>query len=311
MNKVDLWRKVLFFLLCALCFTPYFSAPLALLCGMIFAQFRGNLYRSALPKVTKFLLQASVVGLGLGMNVHSALKAGSKGFVFTIVSIVTTMTLGLLLGRLLKISHKTAYLISGGTAICGGSAIAALSPIIRAKENQVSVALGTVFALNSVALFLFPFLGHMLHLTQDQFGLWAAIAIHDTSSVVGAGSHYGPRALEVATTVKLARALWIIPLSFLSSFWFRNRKGKISIPYFIVYFIIAMLINTYVPGVSHYGGTFVVYLAKLGLTLSLFLIGSGLSLDVFKKVGFKSFLLGICIWVFISVSALLAVYFVA
>ena len=209
------------------------------------------------------------------MNVNSALKAGKEGVVFTIISIFGTLILGTILGKLFKIDKKTSHLVSCGTAICGGSAIAAISPVISAEEKQISVALGTIFILNSVALFIFPVIGHYFNLNETQFGLWCAIAIHDTSSVVGAASKYGPHALEVATTVKLARALWIIPVALGTSVLFRNKSSKIKIPYFIGFFIIAMILNTYVPGIPVIAPALVTA-AKIGLTLTLFLIGAGL-----------------------------------
>jgi uncharacterized integral membrane protein (TIGR00698 family) len=210
------------------------------------------------------------------------------------------------MGKFLKIEKKTSYLISGGTAICGGSAIAAISPVIKAEEKQISVALGTIFILNSIALFLFPVIGKALNLSQTQFGLWCAIAIHDTSSVVGAASKYGTQALEVATTVKLARALWIIPVAFLSTLIFKNKGGKIKIPYFIGFFVLAMIVNTYVPFVQRYSH-YVTGIAKAGLTLTLFLIGCGLSRKLLQSVGFKPLIQGVGLWVIISAAALWAV----
>ena len=221
------------------------------------------------------------------MDVHSALQAGQQGIVFTIFSISGTLLFGYLIGKWFVIDKKTSFLISSGTAICGGSAIAAISPVIKAEEKQISVALGCVFILNSIALFLFPVIGHYFNLSQTQFGLWCALAIHDTSSVVGAAAKFGPRALEVATTVKLARALWIIPVAFISSFVFKNKSKKISVPYFIGLFIVAMVINTYVPSVSIIS-SYMVLIAKAGLTLTLFLIGAGLSRKVLTSVGFKT-----------------------
>jgi uncharacterized integral membrane protein (TIGR00698 family) len=223
-------REVIFMFFVVLCLSPLISPPIALLMGLIIAQFIGHPYLNLNHKATHILLQVSVVGLGFGMNVNSALKAGKEGFIFTIVSIIGTLVIGVFLGKILKIEKKIAFLIATGTAICGGSAIAAISPVIKADEKQISVALGTIFILNSVALVLFPFIGHYLNLSETQFGLWCAIAIHDTSSVVGAAGKYGSHALEVATTVKLARALWIIPIAFLSTFIFKNKGTKIKIP---------------------------------------------------------------------------------
>ena len=205
------------------CLSPLITPPVALLMGLIIAQFIGHPYLHLNHKATHILLQVSVIGLGFGMNVTSAMKAGGEGILFAIISIIGTLAIGFLMGKFLKIEKKTSFLISAGTAICGGSAIAAISPVIKAEEKQISVALGSIFILNSIALILFPVIGHALKLSQTQFGLWCAIAIHDTSSVVGAASKYGTQALEVATTVKLARALWIIPIAFLSTFIFKNK----------------------------------------------------------------------------------------
>ena len=257
-------------------------------------------------KATQTLLKISVIGLGFGMNVHSALKAGKAGIFFTVVSIIGTLIFGYILGRVLKIEKKTSYLISTGTAICGGSAIAAISPVIKAEEKQISIALGAIFILNSIALIVFPIIGHQLQLSQSQFGLWCAIAIHDTSSVVGAASKYGTQALEIATTIKLARALWIIPVAFISTFLFKNKNSKIKIPYFIGMFVLAMVLNSYIPFVQQYGH-YLVSIAKAGLTLTLFLIGCGLSKKVLQSVGVMPLLQAIILWILISLTALWAV----
>jgi uncharacterized integral membrane protein (TIGR00698 family) len=296
-------RELIFIILLFLCLTPWISPPMALCMGLIVAQFIGHPFLHLNQKATTLLLQVSVVGLGFGMNIRSALQAGREGIVFTIISIVGTLLLGTVLGRLFRTDKKTSHLISSGTAICGGSAIAAISPVIGAQEKQISVALGTIFILNSVALFIFPFIGHSLQLSQTQFGLWCAIAIHDTSSVVGAASKYGALALEVATTVKLARALWIIPVALATSVLFKNKTSKIKIPYFIGFFVVAMIVNTYTPAVSFFAPVLVT-VAKTGLTLTLFLIGAGLSGKVLKSVGIKPLLQGIILWVIISVAAL-------
>ena len=299
-------REVIFLSAVVFCLTPLITPPIALVMGLVVAQFIGHPYLHLNNKATHILLQVSVVGLGFGMNVTSALKAGREGILFTVVSITGTLVTGFLLGKFLKIEKKTSYLICTGTAICGGSAIAAISPVIKAEEKQISVALGTIFILNSIALFLFPAIGHALNLSQTQFGLWCAIAIHDTSSVVGAAGRYGAHALEVATTVKLARALWIIPIAFLSTLIFKNKRGKIKIPYFIGWFVAAIVVNTYVPLVhkfSHYLTGF----ATAGLTLTLFLIGCGLSRKVLQSVGFKPLVQGVVLWIIISVAALWAV----
>lgn len=299
-------REVIFVLAVVFCLSPLVSPPIALLMGLIIAQFIGHPYLHLNHKATHILLQVSVVGLGFGMNVTSALKAGKEGILFTIVSIIGTLVIGFFMGKFLKIEKKTSYLISAGTAICGGSAIAAISPVIKAQEKQISVALGTIFILNSAALFLFPFIGHQLNLSQSQFGMWCAIAIHDTSSVVGAASKYGPQALEIATTVKLARALWIIPVAFLSTFIFKNKNSKIKIPYFIGLFVLAMIANTYIPFVQQYNH-YLTNIAKAGLTLTLFLIGCGLNRKTISSVGFKPLIQGVILWVIIATAALWAV----
>lgn len=302
-GQSSLIQKIVFIVLAGFCLFSFVSPPLALAMGIGLAIFLGNPFSAYTHQATHFLLQASVVGLGFGMNIYSALATGRSAFSFTLCSIATTFLLGFLLTKLLRLEKVTAYLVSAGTAICGGSAIAAVAPIINAKENQTSVALATVFILNAVALFVFPPLGHLFNLSQSQFGYWCAIAIHDTSSVVGAASKYGPEALMVATTVKLARALWIIPVSLVSTFLFKGDKRKIKIPYFIGLFVLAMLLNSYSPQVQQYSHYFTAC-AKAGLTLTLFLIGSGLSLKVIKSVGMKPLLLGIMLWVVISVVAL-------
>jgi uncharacterized integral membrane protein (TIGR00698 family) len=310
LNINDNVQKTIFIICAVLCLTPFISPAIALLMGLAIAQLTGHPYLYLNHKATHFLLQFSVVGLGFGMNVHSALQAGKEGVLFTVVSIISTLVFGYFMGKWLNIEKKTSYLISAGTAICGGSAIAAISPVIKAEEKQISVALGCVFILNSIALFIFPLIGHHFNLSQTQFGLWCAIAIHDTSSVVGAAGKYGPHALEVATTVKLARALWIIPVAFMSTFIFKNQSKKISIPYFIGLFILAMIASTYIPAV-HELSKYITLIAKAGLTLTLFLIGAGLSRKVLSSVGFKPLLQGVVLWVIISTAALYAVMHLA
>jgi len=306
LDKSVTTREIVFVIALIFCLTSFVTPPIALLIGFAIAQFIGHPFLHLNHKATSFLLKISVVGLGFGMNVTSAVHVGREGLLFTVASITGTLAFGLLLGRLLKIEKKTSHLISCGTAICGGSAIAAISPLIKAEEKQISVALGTIFILNSIALFLFPFIGHQLHLSQMQFGLWSAIAIHDTSSVVGAANKYGAEALQVATTVKLARALWIIPVALLTTVFFKTGKQKIKIPYFIGLFVLAMVINTYFPAIHRVSG-WIVNLAKTGLTITLFLIGAGLSSAVLKSVGIKPLLQGIILWIVISVVALWAV----
>ena len=246
-----------------------------------------------------YLLQFSVIGLGFGMNATAAISAGKEGFLLTIFSIFSTLILGIFLGKWLKTDKKTSHLISCGTAICGGSAIAAISPVIKSNENQTSIALGVIFILNSIALFVFPIIGHQLDLSQKEFGLWCAIAIHDTSSVVGAANKYGVEALQIATTVKLARALWIIPISLLTAVIFKNKSQKIKIPYFIGLFILAMLFNSYVPQTAIVS-PYIVNIAKIGLTITLFLIGATLNINTLKAVGVKPLLQGVFLWIFIA-----------
>lgn len=282
------------------------SPAVALFMGIALALTIGAPYPKANKKVSKYLLQAAVVGLGFGMNLHSALAAGREGMLFTIASVVGVMILGVSLGRLLKVNPKNAYLISSGTAICGGSAIAAVSPIIDADENDTSLALATIFILNAIALFIFPPIGHALGLSEQQFGTWAAIAIHDTSSVVGAGAAYGQEALQVATTIKLTRALWIFPLALVSILVFRSKGKKIAIPWFILMFVGAMLLNTYL-NIPQQISSIVVMLSKKALGVTLFLIGCGLSVGAIKKVGAKPLVLGILLWAIISVATLLVV----
>lgn len=296
-------KKIIFFFGVILCITNYVTPALALLMGVLIAQFIGHPYSSKNSKASSYLLKTSVIGLGFGLNMTTALQVGKDGFIFTVISIVSILIFGFLLGKLFKVERKTSYLISAGTAICGGSAIAAISPIINAKENQISIALGTVFILNSVALIVFPYFGTTLSLSQTQFGMWCAIAIHDTSSVVGAASTYGDEALTIATTVKLARALWIIPLGFLSAFIFKTKGSKVKIPYFIFLFILAIILSTYVPFIEDYKGI-IVEIAKKGLTLTLFLIGCGLNRSLIINAGLKPIIQGVILWGFISIAAL-------
>jgi uncharacterized integral membrane protein (TIGR00698 family) len=299
-------RQIIFVIALIFCFSPFVDPPLALLLGLTLSLTIGHPYLHLNHKATNWLLKISVVGLGFGMNLHHAIEAGKEGLVFTIFSIGITLLAGWLLSKWLKTDAKTSYLISSGTAICGGSAIAAISPIIKADEKQMSVALGTIFVLNSIALLVFPAIGHWFNMTQHQFGLWCAIAIHDTSSVVGASAKYGQEALQVATTVKLERALWIIPLSVLTVFFAKGENKKISIPYFIGFFILAMCLSTYLPEFKNQY-TYAVIIAKKGLTATLFLIGAGLSLDRIKSVGIKPFIQGVLLWMLISIISILTI----
>ena len=290
----------------------YVSPPIALFLGLLFALLFGQAYPKFNKKVSKKLLQYSVVGLGFGMNLQASLQSGKEGMAFTIVSVVGTMLIGWIIGRkLLKVERDTSYLISSGTAICGGSAIAAVGPVLKAKDTEMSVALGTVFILNAIALFVFPIIGHALDMTQQQFGMWAAIAMHDTSSVVGAGAAYGEEALQVATTIKLTRALWIIPLALATSFIFKSKGQKISIPWFILFFVLAMIFNTYVLSTTEVGtmiGHYINDFARKSLTITLFFIGASLSRDVLKSVGIKPLIQGVLLWIIISLSTLAYIY---
>ena len=288
----------------------FLPTAVALLAGMALAVTLGSPFPVFTKKVSKYLLQASVVGLGFGMNLYSAVESGKDGMLFTIVSVVGVMAIGTLLGRVFRLSRNNSYLISSGTAICGGSAIAAVAPavapVIDADDNETTLSMVTVFVLNAVALLIFPAIGHLMGLSQEQFGTWAAIAIHDTSSVVGAGAAYGEEALKVATTVKLTRALWIIPLAIATTFIFKKKGKKISIPWFIFLFIAAMLANTYL-GIPEKVSAAIAGGAKHALGATLFLIGCGLSLQSVKKTGVRPFLLGISLWAVISLSSLAVV----
>ncbi|MHB1686079.1 MAG: YeiH family protein [Ignavibacteriaceae bacterium] len=299
-------REVIFIFGLIFCLSPFASPPVALAVGLLIALTIGHPYLHLNHKATKILLQASVVGLGFGMNLGKVVQVGKEGILFTIVSIFGTLGIGFIIGKWLSIHKKTSHLISSGTAICGGSAIAAVGPILNASDQEMSVALGTVFILNSIALFIFPVIGHMLNLSQTQFGFWAGIAIHDTSSVVGAAAKYGKVALQTATTVKLARALWIVPIAFLTSFLFKGKSKKVSIPYFIFLFILASVVRTYVAPVADVS-PYLVKASTIGLTVTLFLIGAGLSKSVIKTVGVKPLIQGVILWTIISISSLMII----
>ena len=283
----------------------WITPPAALFIGLAFALLCGQAYPKFNKKVSKKLLQYSVIGLGFGMNLHASLASGKEGMLFTIISVIGTMLIGMFIGmKILKVNRDTAYLISSGTAICGGSAIAAVGPVIKAKDSDMSVALATIFVLNAIALFVFPTIGEWIGLTQQQFGTWAAIAIHDTSSVVGAGAAYGEEALQVATTIKLTRALWIIPLALVTSVIFRNSSNKISIPWFILWFVVAILLNTYVLDGMPQVGKAIAGVARKGLIITMFFIGASLSTDTLKAVGIKPLVQGVMLWVLISLGSL-------
>ncbi|WP_454059020.1 YeiH family protein [Elizabethkingia ursingii] len=310
MKQATLLQKILFFVLLIFCVTPFVEPPLALILGFVVSFFIGHPYIKHNSVAAKYLLQFSVVGLGFGMNLTEAIKVGKEGLIFTVASIFFTLIVGLIIGRYLKINKSTSTLISGGTAICGGSAIAALAPVINAKDEDISVAMACIFILNALALLIFPLIGHQLNMSQDQFGLWSAIAIHDTSSVIGSAQKYGEEALKIATTVKLERALWIIPVSILLSVLNNGSVKKIKIPYFILGFIGAILLAYYFPQIKPFGEV-MVFTAKKALNITLFLIASGLSISLIKKVGVKPLVQGVLLWIFISVGSLLVIMEVA
>lgn len=309
-----LWRKALFIAAVLFCLSPYGSPPVALALGLVLAFTIGNPFPKLSGKPTKYLLQASVVLLGFGMDLGAIYKAGRDGILFTIATIFGTLLLGYFVGRSLKVKEKISTLIASGTAICGGSAIAAVGPSIQADADEMSVALGTVFILNSIALFVFPAIGHVLGLTQPQFGVWSAIAIHDTSSVVGAAQAYGEQALSIATTVKLARALWIAPVALFFSYIYGRRtsdtRTKIAVPWFIFLFVAAAAVRTFAPSfVLSSMFDSLVNLAKAGMTVTLFLIGISLSPRTIRAVGARPLVQALVLWIVISATSLWAVFY--
>ena len=319
--------KIIFVLALLLSFTGLLSPPIALTVGILFGLSFPHPYITESRGIARTLLQCSVVALGFGMNLHEVLKAGRSGFIYTALGISFALLAGLALGKLLQVRGNSSFLITTGTAICGGSAIAAIGPILQANEEEMAVSLGTVFILNSVALLIFPVIGNALHLSQSQFGLWAALAIHDTSSVVGAATKYGPQALVIATTVKLARALWIVPLALATAAVKRSRSkpadstvvggdsdsnaaasngavgARIQFPWFILLFVLAAVANTYLPAAPRATKTFFT-MGRLGLTATLFLIGSGISRGTLKKVGWRPLLLGVLLWLGVGITSL-------
>jgi uncharacterized integral membrane protein (TIGR00698 family) len=324
LRSMQLLPKILFLLALALSFTGILSPPVALLAGILFGLSFTHPYLSASRTAARVLLQVSVVALGFGMNLHEVLKAGLSGFVYTALGISFALLLGLTLGKLLRIRGNSSFLITAGTAICGGSAIAAMGPILQADEEEMAVSLGTIFILNSVALLIFPPIGNALHLSQSQFGLWAALAIHDTSSVVGAATKYGPQALVIATTVKLARALWIVPLALVtaaikshsaqSAATFERDSAqsaagagdsgvRIQFPWFILLFLLAAVANTYLPAQHSATKTFFT-LGRYGLTATLFLIGTGISRSTLREVGWRPLLQGVVLWLGVGLTSL-------
>jgi uncharacterized integral membrane protein (TIGR00698 family) len=323
---MQLLSQIIFLVALALSFTGILSPPVALLAGILFGLSFTHPYLSASRTAARVLLQVSVVALGFGMNLHEVLKAGRSGFVYTALGISFALVLGLTLGKVLRVRGNSSFLITAGTAICGGSAIAAMGPILQADEEEMAVSLGTIFILNSVALLIFPPIGNALQLSQSQFGLWAALAIHDTSSVVGAATKYGAQALVIATTVKLARALWIVPLALITAAIKRTRSQKavaaaferdttetgatggdagvrIQFPWFILFFLLAAVANTYLPAQHAASKTFFM-LGRFGLTATLFLIGTGISGATLKEVGWRPLLQGVLLWLGVGLTSL-------
>jgi uncharacterized integral membrane protein (TIGR00698 family) len=282
--------------------TGYVSPPVALTAGILFGISFTHPYISESRGIARVLLQSSVVALGFGMNLHDVLRAGRSGFLYTALGISFALLLGLALGKLLEVRGNSSFLITAGTAICGGSAIAAVAPILEADEHEMAVSLGTVFILNSVALLIFPPIGNALHLSQSQFGLWAALAIHDTSSVVGAAAKYGAPALVVGTTVKLARALWIVPLALVTAA-VKHHRSRVPLPWFILFFILAAVLDTYVGKVEHFSSQLFL-IGRLGLTATLFLIGGGISRATLKEVGWRPLLQGVLLWLGVGLASL-------
>ncbi len=297
-------RHVPFFLCAALCLLPFIQSPVALIGGLLIAAFNGVPTQLDLAKISKKLLALSIIGLGFGIQLEQAIASTTNSLGLIIVSLLATISIGALLGKFFDVDQKTSHLISCGTAICGGSAIAAVGPAIDAKNHQMSVALATIFGLNALALFIFPIIGHALSLDQQTFGLWSAIAIHDTSSVVGAAGAYGEEALQVATTTKLARALWIIPVAFISGLVFKSENKRASFPMFTIWYVIAIMFSNALPQFADlYSVIFAG--AKQCLVLSLYLVGATMTIEKFKQAGFKPLLQAVTLWVSISTASLL------
>lgn len=314
-EKKAMDTKVIFFLGFLLAASGLVSPPVALVGGIAYGFSVEHPLRHEASSLAKTLLQLSVIMLGFGMNLNQVIHAGKSGFLYTAISIAMAVSLGLLLGKMLRIGGKASFLITMGTAICGGSAIAALAPITDANEEEISISMGTVFVLNSVALLLFPAVGGWLHLSQNQFGLWAALAIHDTSSVVGAAAKYGNQALAIGTTVKLARALWIVPIALITSAYMARaaaaaggtHKAKVKVPWFIFFFILASVANTYLVQFKAFYAD-MGHLGKIGLTATLFLIGTSLSKNTLRRVGARPLVQGVGLWIVVGTASLAAIY---
>jgi uncharacterized integral membrane protein (TIGR00698 family) len=290
--------KILFLFCLLLCLCPFMDAAYALLAGIVLSMAFGNPWPQQAATASKKLLQLSVVGLGFGLSLGEVWTTGRASIIYTFVGICFTLLLGTALGRLFKVEKRTASLVAFGTAICGGSAIAAMAPVLKAEDDEIAVSLATVFTLNAVALLLFPVIGHQLHLSQTIFGTWAGMAIHDTSSVVGAASVYGAKALAVGTTVKLSRALWITPFVLFVS-WRSRATGKKAVPLFIIGFILAAAIRTAFPQFASQWH-WLALIAKQLLVVTLFLIGAGLSRELLRKVGVRPLLQGVVLWLLVG-----------
>lgn len=300
--------RIFYILFIIISLLPITNSAIALLLGITFGLIFNNYWSSFSKNYSKKILNISIIGLGFGLNLHEAISVSKDGFLITLITISTVFVLGFILYKILKTDKNTSLLISSGTAICGGSAIAAISSVINPKANQISIALVIVFILNAVALILFPILGNLLNLSQYQFGLWSAIAIHDTSSVVGAAKTFGDEALEIATTVKLSRTLWIFPVAIITSlFQKKTNQSKIKFPFFIIGFIVAMVIATYYPqGENVY--SIITTISKQMLCVSLFMIGSLINFKSFKEAGIKTMAFAIILWIAISIISLILIY---
>lgn len=301
-------RKILFVSCLSICAFPGVGTAAALIMGILFSLLLGNPWSCTSARLSKIILQISVVGLGFGLSLGEVLRTGKDSVIYTIAGITFTLAAGYSLGRLFKTNRNTSALISFGTAICGGSAIAAMAPVLKAEADETAVALATVFTLNSIALLLFPVIGHTLNLSQNVFGTWAGLAIHDTSSVVGAAAAYGSRALAIGTTVKLTRAIWITPVV-LGTAWLKESDQKAKVPLFIIGFTLAAACRTLLPQYSHLWGQMSA-VAKQSLVITLFLIGSGLSREVLRNVGVRPLLQGVTLWLIVSSLTLSALLFI-
>lgn len=286
--------------------TGFLSPALALATGVVYAFVFPHPYAAEARRFSKLLLQAAVVAFGFGMNLGQVLRTGRSGFVYTALGISAALVLGWALGRIIRVGSVSAFLITVGTAICGGSAIAAVGPLANATDEEMATSLGTVFVLNGIALLLFPLIGWGLRMSETQFGLWAALAIHDTSSVVGATAKYGSVALAVGTTVKLARALWIVPVSLLTAMFMKS-KVRTEWPWFILYFCLAALANTYLPV---FGPEYAVIrkLGSVALAVTLFLIGTGISKEALRQVGWRTLVLGVSLWAVVACGSLMLIH---